>query len=138
MQLHAAVADLPPDSPQSARFAIALATLRDAGEEGRKVLQGLREALANAFRHARAKAVEVEIEYLSRALRIVVRDDGCGIGSYPAARASGSGLCSMQSRAEAIGARLRVRSRAGAGTEVDMSVPGAIAYTAGGARPGNE
>lgn len=183
MQLHAAVEDLPADSPQRARFATALATMREAGEEGRKVLQGLRgvsangetldhalrrvgrkntgaglafrvdvsgtarplhpiireevfgvchEALANAFRHARATAVEVEIQYRSRALRVVVRDDGCGMGSYPAARATGSGLCRMESRAEAIGARLRVRSRPGAGTVVNVSVPGGIAYTAGG------
>ena len=183
LQLHAAVEDLPEDSPQRARFASALATIREAGEEGRRVLQGLRgvgadgealdhalrrlgcestgaglafrvdvsgtarplhpivreevfgvcrEALANAFRHARATVVEVEIQYRSRALRILVRDDGCGIGSYRAARATGSGLCRMQSRAEAIGARLRVRSRRGAGTEVDVSVPGGIAYTAGG------
>ena len=183
MQLHAAVEDLPPDSPQHGRFAAALATIREAGEEGRKVLQGLhgasadgealdhalrrlgqektgagltfrvdvsgtarplhpiireevfgvcREALANAFRHARATAVGVEIQYRPRALRVVVRDDGCGMRSYRAARAAGSGLCRMQSRAEAIGARLRVRSRPGAGTEVDMSVPGGIAYAAGG------
>jgi signal transduction histidine kinase len=182
LQLHAALEDLPADSPQRARFATALATIREAGEEGRKVLQGLRggsvdaealdrallrlgrestdaglafrvdvsgtarplhpiireevfcvcrEALANAFRHARAKVVAVEIEYAARALRIVVRDDGCGIASYRAARASGSGLSSMQSRAEVIGARLRVRSRPGAGTEVAMSVPGIVAYTAG-------
>src|SRR5262249_3595760 len=38
-----------------------------------------REALANAFRHAQAKKIEVEMEYARRDLRILVRDDGCGI-----------------------------------------------------------
>lgn len=89
-----------------------------------------REAVVNALRHARANAVDVEIKYAPRTLSIVVRDDGCGIGSYPAARASGGGLCSMEARAKAIGARLRVRSRPGSGTEVALSVPGAVAYTA--------
>jgi signal transduction histidine kinase len=89
-----------------------------------------REAVANVVRHARAKAVRVEIQYGSRALRVVVHDDGCGIGSYRTARASGAGLCRMEARAEAIGARLRVRSRPGRGTEVGLSVPGPVAYMA--------
>jgi signal transduction histidine kinase len=184
LHLHAVVEDLPADSPQRSRLATALAAIREVGEEGRRVLQGLRgvgtggealehalrrlgpeatgggpsfhvavdgsarplhpiigeevygvcrEALANAFRHARARAVAVEVEYAPRALRVVVRDDGCGMGSQRAARASGSGLRRMQSRAEAIGARVRVRSRPAAGTEVTLSVPGAIAYAAPGA-----
>ncbi|HUE00981.1 MAG TPA: ATP-binding protein, partial [Bryobacteraceae bacterium] len=38
-----------------------------------------REALVNAFRHSGAKSIEVEVEYSARQLRILVRDDGCGI-----------------------------------------------------------
>ena len=38
-----------------------------------------REALINAFRHARAKSIEIELKYSSSQLRIMVRDDGCGI-----------------------------------------------------------
>jgi signal transduction histidine kinase len=66
-------------------------------------------------------------------LRLVVRDDGCGIGSDEpdAGGAAGMGLCSMRARAASIGARLRVRKRPGGGTEVDLSVPSAVAYTAG-------
>ncbi len=92
-----------------------------------------REALVNAFRHARAKAIGVTLEYSPRALRLVVRDDGCGIGSVDpdAGGAAGMGLCSMRARAASIGARLRVRKRPGGGTEVDLSVPSAVAYTAG-------
>jgi signal transduction histidine kinase len=89
-----------------------------------------REAVANVLRHARAKTIRVEIQYGSRALRVAVRDDGCGIGSYRAARASGAGLWRMEARAEAIGARLRVRSRSGGGTEVVLSVPGPVVYAA--------
>jgi signal transduction histidine kinase len=89
-----------------------------------------REALVNAFRHAGANNIEVEMEYTARRLRILVRDDGCGIG--PQAPRSGDGgrkgLSGMRERAEGIGARLKVRSRAGAGTEVELSVPGQVAY----------
>jgi signal transduction histidine kinase len=88
------------------------------------------EALVNAFRHAGAKSIEVEMEYTARRLRILVRDDGCGIGSQAPRSGSGGrmGLSGMRERAEGIGARLKVRSRAGAGTEVELSVPSQVAY----------
>lgn len=89
-----------------------------------------REALVNAFRHARAASVEVKVEYADHHLRVLVRDDGLGIA--PEVLRSGReghwGLSGMRERAERIGARLRVRSRAGAGTEVELSVPGHAAF----------
>ena len=88
------------------------------------------EALVNAFHHSRAKSIEVEVEYLANHLRILVRDDGCGID--PQVLRSGRdghwGLSGMRERAERIGARFKVRSRAATGTEVELSVPGQIAY----------
>lgn len=38
-----------------------------------------REALVNAFRHSGATSIEVDLEYLSKYLRLLVRDNGCGI-----------------------------------------------------------
>src|SRR5690606_10000360 len=38
-----------------------------------------REALANAFHHAQAVAIAVELDYDVHALRLRIRDDGCGI-----------------------------------------------------------
>ncbi len=96
-----------------------------------------REALANAFRHSGAAAIEVEIEYAARALRLLVRDDGRGIDPQvlEAGRDGHWGLSGMRERAERMGARLKVLSRAGAGTEVELSVPNEIAFAeAPGAR----
>jgi signal transduction histidine kinase len=89
-----------------------------------------REALVNAFLHADAKAVEVEIEYASKYLRILVRDDGCGIDPQvmDAGREGHWGLPGMRERSESVGASLRLRSRIGAGTEVELTVPGSIAF----------
>jgi signal transduction histidine kinase/ligand-binding sensor domain-containing protein len=89
-----------------------------------------REALVNAFQHAGAAAVEVEIEYAARQLRVVVRDDGKGIDPeiLRAGREDHWGLSGMRERAERIGARLQVWSRDGAGTEVELAVPGKAAY----------
>jgi signal transduction histidine kinase/ligand-binding sensor domain-containing protein len=89
-----------------------------------------REALVNAFRHSGAAEIEVEIEFAARALRVLVRDDGQGIDPevLRAGRDGHWGLSGMRERAERMGAQLKVWSRAGAGTEIELSVPGEIAF----------
>ena len=89
-----------------------------------------REALVNAFRHARATSIEVELEYSTNHFRILVRDNGQGIDPQvlQSGREGHFGLSGMRERAERIGARLRVWSRAEAGTEVELTVPGHIAF----------
>jgi len=89
-----------------------------------------REALVNAFHHARAKRIEIELKYSSRDLRVVVRDNGCGIdpGILRSGRDGHWGLSGMRERAEEIGARLHVFSSAAAGTEIELSIPGHVAF----------
>jgi signal transduction histidine kinase len=84
-----------------------------------------REALLNALRHSAASRIEAEIEYSPRKLRVVVRDDGAGIDpKTQSTRRSGCrGLTSMQERAASIGAKVRVWSKRGGGTEVEISLP---------------
>ncbi|HEX2224564.1 MAG TPA: two-component regulator propeller domain-containing protein, partial [Thermoanaerobaculia bacterium] len=96
-----------------------------------------REALVNAFRHAGAAAVEAEVEYAPRALRLLVRDDGRGIDPevLRAGRDGHFGLAGMRERAERMGGRLRVWSRAGSGAEVELWVPGEIAFAGAAAKP---
>jgi signal transduction histidine kinase len=57
-----------------------------------------REALVNALRHAQATRIEVEIEYGARALRVLVRDDGSGIGRVLRSGRTGTGLEGMRER----------------------------------------
>jgi signal transduction histidine kinase/ligand-binding sensor domain-containing protein len=89
-----------------------------------------REALINAFRHAQAKKIELELKYSSRNLCMLVRDNGCGID--PAVLETGRdghwGLSGIRERADRIGAQLHVMSSASAGTEIELSVPGNVAY----------
>jgi signal transduction histidine kinase/ligand-binding sensor domain-containing protein len=90
-----------------------------------------REALGNAFRHARASRIEVEVHYGRTALHVRVRDDGTGIDSAVLAageRPGHFGLIGIRERATRIGAQLDVWSRPGAGTEIDLRVPARVAY----------
>ena len=66
--------------------------------------------LVNAYRHARAKQVEVELEYAPRAVRLLVRDDGVGVDPevLRVGREGHYGLTGMRERAERIGGRLRL------------------------------
>jgi signal transduction histidine kinase len=89
-----------------------------------------REALINAVRHSRPSEIEVELEYAVQSLRVLIRDDGCGID--PQVLRSGRdghwGLSGMRERAQRMGAKFRVLSRVGGGTEVELSVAGEIAF----------
>ena len=90
-----------------------------------------REALVNAFLHARARKIEVELEYSSRRLRMLIRDDGCGIDPkiLHAGRDGHWGLPGMRERARRIGGQLTVASRTASGTEVVLVLPASVAFT---------
>ena len=92
-----------------------------------------REVLRNAFLHARARQIEAEIRYDDRLFRLRIRDDGKGMDPnvLDAGRRAGHwGLPGIRERAKQIGARLDFWSEAGAGTEVELTVPASIAYQA--------
>jgi ligand-binding sensor domain-containing protein/signal transduction histidine kinase len=84
------------------------------------------EALRNAFRHAQAQRIEVEIRYDERQLRLRVRDDGKGIDPKLLSedgRAGHYGLHGMRERAKVVGGKLAVWSELDSGTEVELSIP---------------
>jgi signal transduction histidine kinase len=95
-----------------------------------------REAIVNAYRHSQARVIETEVEYRPTDLRIAVRDNGCGIDPQDLkwGRNGHWGLQGMRERAERIGARLRLWSRVALGTEVELCVPGQIAFAQSGGR----
>jgi signal transduction histidine kinase len=90
-----------------------------------------REVIRNAFAHAIASHIEVEIRYDDDQLRLRVRDDGKGIDPkiLEAGGQSGHfGIPGMRERAQRIGAHLDFWSEVGAGTEVELTVPSSMAY----------
>ena len=90
-----------------------------------------REMIRNAFHHAAASHIEVEIRYDEHQLRLRIRDDGKGIDPKvldASGRPEHWGLPGVRERAQRIGSRLEFWSEAGAGTEVELRVPATIVY----------
>jgi signal transduction histidine kinase len=98
-----------------------------------------REALRNAFAHARAHHIEAELIYAEALFRIRIRDDGEGIppAMLEGGRPGHYGLPGMRERAKKIGTNLDIWSGAETGCEIELSIPGSIAYlTSPGPRRG--
>ena len=94
-----------------------------------------REAVRNAFRHAQARNIEADITYNGSSFQLRIRDDGKGIDPRILAegRAGHYGVPGMRERAKRVGGKLDVWTGTGAGTEIELSIPGSIAY---GTSPG--
>jgi signal transduction histidine kinase/ligand-binding sensor domain-containing protein len=89
------------------------------------------EALRNAFLHAHAGRIEVEIQYDTQELRLRIRDDGKGIApqfSGGDGRAGHFGLHGMRERAKLIGGNLELWSNVESGTEIELTIPASTAY----------
>jgi len=86
----------------------------------------------NAFRHAQAQLIEVEIRYDERQLRVRVRDDGKGIDAkvsrWRRARRTLWAAWNVTERAKLMGGKLTVWSEVESGTEVELSIPASRAY----------
>jgi signal transduction histidine kinase len=89
------------------------------------VLRIVQEALTNAIKHSRARAVRVSLGVDRRGdaelLTIRVTDNGRGLAA--AAGSSGRGLLNMRNRAGKIGAVLKVETVPGAGTMILLRLP---------------
>jgi PAS domain S-box-containing protein len=83
----------------------------------------LQEALTNVARHARASRVRVEVTLDRRVVRLVVRDDGCGLPPADQRRAGALGLVSMRDRARLYGGDVTVEGHPDRGTTVAAWIP---------------
>jgi signal transduction histidine kinase len=97
-----------------------------AGDEARyettaltALYRAAQEGITNARRHARASRVDVTVDLDPSRARLVVADDGQG---FPADR-EGVGLTGMRERIGLEGGSVDVRSAAGAGTRLTVTIP---------------
>jgi signal transduction histidine kinase len=78
------------------------------------------EAVANAARHGGAERVRLYLERLDEGMRLGIVDEGAGFDDEQPRH--GFGLVTMKDRAEALGGKLRIDSRRGAGTKVELEL----------------
>jgi signal transduction histidine kinase len=96
-----------------------------------EIFRIVREALRNAFSHSQGHLIETELAYTESLFRLRIRDDGKGIvpdERLQAERTGHWGLRGMRERAAHLGGELEVWSEPGAGTEIELRIPAAIAY----------
>ncbi|GAA4190952.1 PAS domain S-box protein [Gryllotalpicola kribbensis] len=77
------------------------------------------EALTNAAKHARATSVSIAADVVDGVLRLVISDDGVGLGEAT----PGSGLTNMRDRAAALGGQVEIQSRPDEGTRLTVRIP---------------
>jgi signal transduction histidine kinase len=90
-----------------------------------------KEAIWNAFRHANARHIEVELNYEPNELRMRIRDDGSGIDAdvlQRGERLGHLGLPGMRERAKKIGAQFDLWTGTGTGTEIEVRIPASAVY----------
>lgn len=92
-----------------------------------------REAMLNAFRHARSEEVTVELRYADRQFTLQVRDAGRGMSAEVLERGHRPGhwgLVGMRERAHDAGGTLEIKSAPGQGTRITLRLSERRAYTA--------
>lgn len=92
-------------------------------DETRNVVlfRSVRELLINAAKHAQAASVELSLREAFGRLVVRVRDDGVGMRN-DVEQSAGTGLVSMRERLAHIGGALRIKSKRGAGTSVEIEL----------------
>jgi signal transduction histidine kinase len=91
------------------------------------LFRNVRELLTNVIKHARASTAAVHLSEGSGAIEIVVQDDGVGFDSDAVTayggRGGGFGLFSVQERMADMGGTMDIRSAAGEGCRVVLTLP---------------
>lgn len=95
------------------------------GSDGAILFRVAQEALANVREHAGATHVTVSLLERDGGYAVRIADDGCGFDlALAAPDSTGYGFASMRARAHLGGGRLQVDSVPGAGTTVEVWLPG--------------
>jgi len=84
------------------------------------------EAVTNSVKHSGARTVEVALDYTSKALHLLVKDDGSGFSEGSNGKNGHYGLIGMKERASHIGANLDLASTPGRGTTISVVLPAEV------------
>jgi signal transduction histidine kinase len=95
----------------------------NASDEHHLLRIGL-EALTNALKHAHPTSIEIDIRFDPGNTKLIVRDDGCGLGHGAHDLPDGHfGLRGIRERVDKLGGSLQIDSYPGRGTRLAVSIP---------------
>lgn len=97
--------------------------------------------MRNAFQHAQAQRIEVEIRYDERQLGVRIRDDGKVMDKHVLRDKGRTGhwsLPGMRERAKLVGGQMEIWSELDSGTEIELRIPASIAYGTSAQRQSQE
>ena len=83
----------------------------------------VREAVSNATRHGNAGEIAIQLRRDEDGVHLRIDDDGRGFDAGGTSDARGFGIVSMKERAQLLGGQLKVCSRPGEGTTVEVICP---------------
>jgi signal transduction histidine kinase len=129
--LGAAVRSLLKEWSEQCKIAISFEISPDAGfrslpdEVAVNLYRVVQEALANIGKHARAKHVDLSLQYVGGQLSLTIQDDGVGFNTpdtmHSLTTQNHFGLAGMQERIELIGGKWSIQSGQDAGTRVSVT-----------------
>ncbi|MDP1784941.1 MAG: sensor histidine kinase, partial [Sulfuricurvum sp.] len=81
------------------------------------------EALTNVGKHAQAKEVNTELKFIDGNMIMSIQDDGIGINTEKMKNERSFGLLGMKERAAMINGVIGIRSSAGKGSTIELTIP---------------
>ena len=95
--------------------------LGDLSPEAELALYRLvQEALHNITKHANAKNVDIDLSRKEGRVRLVIQDDGVGLGKKAGVQHHSFGIMGMRERVRCLNGTFRIRSRQGRGTRIEV------------------
>jgi signal transduction histidine kinase len=95
------------------------------------IYRSVQEALHNIAKHSQARNFLVCLEIEGGLVRLLVEDDGEGFSRNGSSRGRSFGILGMRERIAALGGSVRIRSRKGRGTRVNVMLPAPQMVTRG-------
>jgi two-component system sensor histidine kinase NreB len=87
------------------------------------IYRSVQEALNNIAKHSRARSFRVAMQRQPDVVLLLVEDDGIGLVRNGGAPGRTFGIVGMRERIAALGGTVRIRSRHGRGTRVQVMLP---------------
>ena len=83
----------------------------------------VQESLTNVSKHSKATMVTISLLKKAKDFQIIIQDNGIGIQPDPTYSGTSLGLLRIKENVELIGGKLKMISKKGKGTKLDITFP---------------